>query len=164
MTDYDVVVIGAGVAGLTKVFEHRGKELVHGAVSAEMPVWNHEKQAWGSVRDRYSGRKAELKKVIKALVDTPYDELDRWDDRNLRQWHRGTLRPAPGAHRDGLRRARLVRSRPGSSLASVLAVRSSSRAGTAGRSASRPRRSGPAADHAGTRPWNGCAGWCCSTR
>jgi hypothetical protein len=73
-------------SGLTKVFEHVGKELVHGATSAEMPVWDHEKQAWGSVRDRYSGSKAELKKVIKALVDTPYDELDRWDDRNLRQW------------------------------------------------------------------------------
>src|SRR5690242_6540196 len=136
MTDYDVVVIGAGAAGLsagallategkrvlvadrspvlggramavpdegfkvnvgghliedpgsglTKVFEHVGKELVHGATSAEMPVWDHEKQAWGSVRDCYSGSKAELKKVIKALIDTPYEELDRWDDRNLRQW------------------------------------------------------------------------------
>jgi hypothetical protein len=72
--------------GLTKVFEHVGKELVHGATSAEMPVWDHEKQAWGSVWDRYSGSKAELKKVIRALIDTPYDELDRWDDRNLRQW------------------------------------------------------------------------------
>ena len=136
MTDYDVVVIGAGAAGLsagallategkrvlvadrspvlggramavpdegfkvnvgghliedpgsglTKVFEHVGKELVHGTVSAEMPVWDHEKQVWGSVRDRYSGSKSELKKVIKALIETPYDELDRWDDRNLRQW------------------------------------------------------------------------------
>src|SRR2546430_17334322 len=35
-------------SGLTKVFEHVGKELVHGATSAEMPVWDHEKQAWGS--------------------------------------------------------------------------------------------------------------------
>jgi phytoene dehydrogenase-like protein len=136
MTDYDVVVIGAGAAGLsagallategkrvlvadrspvlggramavpdegfkvnvgghliedpgsglTKVFEHVGKELVHGTVSAEMPVWDNGKQAWGSVRDRYSGSKSELKKVIKALLATPYEELDRWDDRNLRQW------------------------------------------------------------------------------
>jgi hypothetical protein len=38
------------------------------------------------VRDRYSGSKAELKKAIKALIDTPYEELDRWDDRKLRQW------------------------------------------------------------------------------
>jgi hypothetical protein len=51
-------------SGLTKVFEH-------GATSAEMPVWDHEKQARGSARDRYSGSKAELKKVIKALIDTP---------------------------------------------------------------------------------------------
>jgi phytoene dehydrogenase-like protein len=136
MTDYDVVVIGAGAAGLsagallategkrvlvadrspvlggramavpdegfkvnvgghliedpgsglTKVFEHVGKELVHGTASAEMPVCDNEKQAWGSVRDRYSGSKSELKKVIKALVETPYSELDRWDDKNLRQW------------------------------------------------------------------------------
>jgi hypothetical protein len=35
------------------------------------------------VRDRYSGSKAELKKVIRVLIDTPYEELDRWDDRNL---------------------------------------------------------------------------------
>jgi phytoene dehydrogenase-like protein len=40
-------------SGLTKVFEHVGKELVHGTVSAEMPVWDNGKQAWGSVRDRY---------------------------------------------------------------------------------------------------------------
>ena len=73
-------------SGLTKVFEHVGKELVHGTVSAEMPVWDHEKQVWGSVRDRYSGSKSELKKVIKALIETPYSELDRWDDKNLRQW------------------------------------------------------------------------------
>ena len=73
-------------SGLTKVFEHVGKELVHGKVSAEMPVWDHEKQAWGSIRDRYSGSKAELKKVIKALLETPCDELDHWDDRPLRQW------------------------------------------------------------------------------
>ena len=51
-------------SGLTKVFEH-------GATSAEMPVWDHEKQARGSARDRYSGSKAELKKVIKTLIDTP---------------------------------------------------------------------------------------------
>ncbi|MQA12653.1 MAG: FAD-dependent oxidoreductase [Pseudonocardiaceae bacterium] len=72
-------------SGLTKVFEHVGKELVHGEVSHEMPIWDNEK-GWGSVRDRYSGNKAELKKVIKALLDTPYEELDRWDDRCLRDW------------------------------------------------------------------------------
>ena len=97
MTDYDVVVIGAGAAGLsagallategkrvlvadrspvlggramavpdegfkvnvgghliedpgsglTKVFEHVGKELVHGTVSAEMPVWDNEQAGLG---------------------------------------------------------------------------------------------------------------------
>jgi phytoene dehydrogenase-like protein len=73
-------------SGLTKVFEHVGKRLVHGEVSNEMPIWNNETNKWGSIRDGYAGDKTELKKVIKALVDTPYEELDKWDDRNLREW------------------------------------------------------------------------------
>ncbi|MFV0463919.1 MAG: phytoene desaturase family protein [Nostocoides sp.] len=73
-------------SGRTKVFEHVGSELVHGEVSKEMPVWDHEAGAWGSIRDRYAGDKTELKKVIKALVETPYEELDQWDDRSLREW------------------------------------------------------------------------------
>ena len=55
-------------SGLTKVFEHVGKTLHHGEVSAEMPVWDHERGRWGSIRDRYAGSKSELKKVIKALL------------------------------------------------------------------------------------------------
>ena len=51
-----------------------------------MNVWDHERGTWGSIRDRYSGNKDELKKVIKAIVETPYEEFDRWDDRNLREW------------------------------------------------------------------------------
>ena len=72
--------------GITKVFEYVGKKLEHGNVSSDMPVWDHEKQRWGSIRDRYSGDKSELKKVIKALMDTPYEALDEWDDRPLREW------------------------------------------------------------------------------
>jgi phytoene dehydrogenase-like protein len=73
-------------SGITKVFEHVGKQLGHGAVSSDMPVWDHEKHVWGSIRDRYRGDKTELKTVIRALMDTPYEELDRWDDRPLREW------------------------------------------------------------------------------
>ena len=51
-----------------------------------MPVWDNDKQTWGSIRDRYSGDKGELKKVIKALLDTSWDELEEWDDRPLRTW------------------------------------------------------------------------------
>ncbi len=75
-----------GGSGLTKIFEYVGKELIHGKVNAEMPVWDHEKQQWGSIRDRYATDKTELKKVIKALTETPWEELDKWDDRNLRDW------------------------------------------------------------------------------
>jgi phytoene dehydrogenase-like protein len=73
-------------SGLTKIMAYVGKELVHGDVSQEMPVWDHEQRRWGSIRDRYSSNKDELKKVIKALLDTPYAELDRWDDRPMREW------------------------------------------------------------------------------
>jgi len=71
-------------SGITKVFEYLGKELVHGTVSNEVPVWQDGK--WVSIRDFYTGTKIELKKVIQALVETPYSELDKWDDRPLREW------------------------------------------------------------------------------
>jgi phytoene dehydrogenase-like protein len=73
-------------SGITKVFEHLGKRLGHGTVSSDMPVWDHERERWGSIRDRYAGTKDELKKVIRALTETPFEELDRWDDRSLREW------------------------------------------------------------------------------
>jgi phytoene dehydrogenase-like protein len=73
-------------SGMTKIFEHVGKELIHGTVNNEMPVWNHETEQWGSIRDRYSGDKTELKKLIKALEETTWDELEEWDDRPMREW------------------------------------------------------------------------------
>jgi len=73
-------------SGITKVFGYVGKELRHGTVSNEMPVWDHEKQNWRSIREGYAGDKTELKKVIEALIDTPYEEFDSWDDRPLRAW------------------------------------------------------------------------------
>lgn len=73
-------------SGITKIFEYLGKELVHGPSNTDMNVWDHTTETWGSIRDRYAGNKDELKKVIKALVDTPYEELDRWDDRCMREW------------------------------------------------------------------------------
>ncbi len=79
-------LIEDGGSGITKIFEKVGKELIHVKVNAEMPVWDHEKKQWGSIRDRYATDKTELKKVIKALVETPWEELDKWDDRNLREW------------------------------------------------------------------------------
>lgn len=73
-------------SGLTRIMEHVGKKLVHGASNTDMPVWNHEEGKWGSIRDRYAGTKNELKKVIKILTETSYDELDRWDARSQREW------------------------------------------------------------------------------
>ena len=73
-------------SGITKIFEYLGKHLGHGPSNTDMNVWDHEKEKWGSIRDRYSGNKDELKKVIKTLLDTPYEELDKWDDRPMREW------------------------------------------------------------------------------
>ena len=73
-------------SGLTKVFDYVGKKLVHGKANTDMLVWDHETDRWGSIRDRYAGTKTELKKVIAALFETPYEELDRWDDRPMRTW------------------------------------------------------------------------------
>ena len=73
-------------SGLTRIFEHVGKELRHGPSNSEMPVWNHDTESWGSIRDRYSGDKDELKRVIQALVATSFEELEQWDDRPMRDW------------------------------------------------------------------------------
>jgi phytoene dehydrogenase-like protein len=75
-------------SGITKVFEYLGKRLGHGPSNTDMNVWDHERGTWGSIRDRYSGGKGELKKVISAIVETPYEELEKWDDRSLREWLR----------------------------------------------------------------------------
>src|SRR5215212_3596905 len=73
-------------SGITKILEYVGKTLEHGTVSSDMPVWDHNSERWGSIRDRYAGDKRELKKVIKALTETPYAAFEEWDDRPLREW------------------------------------------------------------------------------
>lgn len=75
-----------GGGGLTKVFAYLGRELGHGTASTDMVVWDGEAGRWGSIRDRYSGDRSELKRVIEALLATPHEELERWDDRPLRTW------------------------------------------------------------------------------
>jgi phytoene dehydrogenase-like protein len=72
--------------GITKVFDYLGRKLIHGNSSSDMLVWDDAHGRWGSIRERNSGDKTELKKVIKALLETPYEELDRWDDQPLRAW------------------------------------------------------------------------------
>ena len=79
-------LVGDSGSGITKVFEHVGKELIHGASSSDMVIWDHEKSCWGSIREQYSADKSELKKVIQIVVETPYEDFDEWDDRTLREW------------------------------------------------------------------------------
>src|SRR5215212_9314765 len=45
-------------SGITKVFEHVGKELVHGPASSDMVVWQEGR--WKSIRELYSADKNEL--------------------------------------------------------------------------------------------------------
>ena len=73
-------------SGITKVFEHVGRTLERGTVSSDVPVWDDGERRWASIRERYSGDKSELKKVIAALAETPFEALDDWDDRPLREW------------------------------------------------------------------------------
>jgi phytoene dehydrogenase-like protein len=74
-------------SGIMKIAEYLGKSIGIGPISSDMPVWDHETESWGSIRDRYSGsNRQELKKVIQALIDTPYEEFDNWDDKPLRPW------------------------------------------------------------------------------
>ena len=75
-------------SGLTRIFDHLGMTLGHGPSNSDMPVWDHDTESWGSIRDRYArgADKDELKAVINALLETPYEELDRLDDLPMRTW------------------------------------------------------------------------------
>ena len=53
-------------SGITRIFERPGKELPHGKVNSEMPVWDG--RGWVSVRDSYAGSRSGLKKVVAALL------------------------------------------------------------------------------------------------
>jgi phytoene dehydrogenase-like protein len=73
-------------SGITRVFDYVGKKLEHGTASSDMPVWDSGGDRWRSIREGYAGDKAQLKKVIGALIETPYEALDEWDARPLRDW------------------------------------------------------------------------------
>jgi phytoene dehydrogenase-like protein len=70
--------------GLTKIIEYVGGKLEHGKTSKGMPVWTGDR--WQSIQNLYKSDHGELKKVIRIICDTDYEELDRWDDRPLRTW------------------------------------------------------------------------------
>ncbi len=52
-----------------------------------MPFWD--KTGWKHIQDFYAGTsKQGLKRCIEAVVETPYEEFDRWDHASLREWMR----------------------------------------------------------------------------
>lgn len=72
---------------LTRVCELLGVPLEHSAPSDAMPFWDRTR--WTPIQDYYSGSaKQGLKRCIEALVETPYEELDRFDHASLREWMR----------------------------------------------------------------------------
>lgn len=72
-------------SGITKMFHVLGIELEHGPQSTDLLAFE-QGQGWQSMRERYATDKAELKKVITALVEMSFAEIDEWDDRTLREW------------------------------------------------------------------------------
>jgi phytoene dehydrogenase-like protein len=70
---------------LTRVCELMGITLQHSERSDSMPFWDTDR--WGPIQDQYSGEaKKGLKRCIEALVETPYEDLDRLDHLSLREW------------------------------------------------------------------------------
>jgi phytoene dehydrogenase-like protein len=70
---------------LTLVCDLLGVPLEHSDRSDSMPFWD--RTGWKPIQDFYGGgAKRGLKRCIEALVETPYEELDRWDHASLREW------------------------------------------------------------------------------
>ena len=54
---------------------------------ATCPSGTTRSNRWGSIRDRYSGNKSRAQEGDRGTRSTtPYEELDNWDDRPLREW------------------------------------------------------------------------------
>jgi hypothetical protein len=70
---------------LTRACEFVGLDLVHSARSDSMPFWDRDH--WKPIQDFYSGAsKQGLKRCIEALMETPYEDLDKLDHLSLREW------------------------------------------------------------------------------
>ena len=70
---------------LTLVCDLLGVRLEHSERSDSMPFWD--RTGWKPIQEYYGGgAKQGLKRCIEALVETPYEELDRWDHASLREW------------------------------------------------------------------------------
>jgi hypothetical protein len=70
---------------LTRACEFVGLDLVHSERSDAMPFWD--KDRWRPIQEMYSGEaKQGLKRCIEALMETPYEDLDKLDHLSLREW------------------------------------------------------------------------------
>jgi phytoene dehydrogenase-like protein len=72
---------------LTKVCELIDVTMEHSERSDSMPFWDRD--GWKPIQEFYGGSaKQGLKRCIEALVETPYEDLDKWDHASLREWMR----------------------------------------------------------------------------
>lgn len=71
-------------SGLTAIMRYLGKDLEESTISDAMPVW-HENR-WRHVNELYKADKEELKTVIKEIVETGFEEFDRYDNIPFRAW------------------------------------------------------------------------------
>jgi phytoene dehydrogenase-like protein len=72
---------------LTLVCDLLGITMEHSQRSDSMPFWD--RTCWKPIQEFYGGgSKQGLKRCIEALVETPYEEFDRWDHASLREWMR----------------------------------------------------------------------------
>jgi phytoene dehydrogenase-like protein len=71
--------------GMTRMSEYLGKEIDHGLPNNNLPFWD--KDHWVPIQTFYKNtNRADLMKCITALLDTPWEDLERWDHAPLREW------------------------------------------------------------------------------
>jgi phytoene dehydrogenase-like protein len=84
------IMLGAHLAedpgdGMTRMSEYLGKEIDHGLPNDNLPFWD--KDRWVPIQQFYKNtNKADLMKCIQALLETPYEGLEKWDYAPLREW------------------------------------------------------------------------------
>lgn len=70
---------------LGRVCDAIGVPLEPSAQSDSMPFWDG--SGWRPVQELYANAsKQGVKRCIKALTETPYEDLERWDHASLREW------------------------------------------------------------------------------
>ncbi len=71
-------------SGLGAILNHLGRPIEDGPLNDALPIWQDDK--WQHITDLYKTDRAELKRVIKEIVDSDFSDFDRYDNVPLRTW------------------------------------------------------------------------------